>query len=246
MTEASTKLRVGPPSSPSRFNADEFWRRLWDCAWSSLWLAFVVQITGGIALGMASGIWKQMVPSLPPGWSAPAAENIGHWRFVESHTFAWIYGLLFLGQLAAALVPHLQHPRHRRAAAWLLQASRKAGRDWFSLIVGNAFEAFVAVLVWQGVQGFSLSGWVGQILLEWLRPVLRGLFDLTGTGDAAQAVADLVAWYQPNQFKFVFWLFYGAGIGDDLGLPNYKALARWFWRRVRKRFGLAASAECSA
>jgi hypothetical protein len=238
MTEAPTKLRVEPPSSQSRFSADEFWRRLWDCAWSSLWLAVVVQISGSVALGLASGIWKQMVPSLPPGWTAPSAVNIWHWRFVESHGFALIYGLLFLGKMAAALVPHLQHPRHRTVAAWLLRATRKVGHDWFALTVGNAFGAFIAVLVWQFVQGFSLSGFLGQLLLELLRPVLHGLFGLTGTGDAAQAVADLVAWYQANQFKFVFWLFYSAGICDDLGLPNYKAIARWFWQRTRKRLGL--------
>jgi hypothetical protein len=246
MTEAPTKARVEPPTSPSRFRADDFLGQVWDCAWSSLWLAFVVQIAGSIALGMASGIWEQMVPSLPPGWTAPTGVKIGHWRFVERHEFALIYGLLFLGKVAAALVQHLQHPRHRTVAAWLLRATRKLGHDWFALTVGNALGAFIAVLVWQYVQRFSLNGFLGQMLLGLLRPVLHGQYGLTGTGDAAQAVTDLVAWYHANQFKFVFWLFYSAGICDDLGLPNYKAMARWFWWRMRKRMGLGSSVQSTS
>ncbi|MGO8700201.1 MAG: hypothetical protein ACLQVY_21130 [Limisphaerales bacterium] len=32
-----------------------------------------------------------------------------------------------------------------------------------------------------------------------------------------------------------FWILYAAGVFDDLGVPNLKTLARWLWRRWRKK-----------
>ena len=50
----------------------------------------------------------------------------------------------------------------------------------------------------------------------------------------SNSLANLANWYGDNQFKFMFWLFYSAAICDDLGLPNYKALARFLWQRFLK------------
>jgi hypothetical protein len=41
-------------------------------------------------------------------------------------------------------------------------------------------------------------------------------------------------WWSDNQLKFSFWALYIAGICDDLGVPNLKTLARFFWRRWRR------------
>jgi hypothetical protein len=50
------------------------------------------------------------------------------------------------------------------------------------------------------------------------------------------------SWYGDNQMKLNFWIIYLAGAFDDLGVPNYKTLARWAWRRYKKRQWKAAKA----
>ena len=214
----------------------------WNAAWSSLGLAFLMHIFGTIALGIASGCWDEMVPSLPPGWYRPAAPAGDAWHlgFIREHNFALLWALLFAGKFICGLASRSRHPRFRRLAAWMLRASRRLDNQWFSLTAGNAIAAFVSVMIWQFVQGFSFSGWLGNWLLGLVKPVLHTAVSLAGASDATQAVADLLDWYHANQFKFMFWLFYSAGICDDLGLPNYKALTRWAWWRLRRRLGFGS------
>jgi len=38
-----------------------------------------------------------------------------------------------------------------------------------------------------------------------------------------------------NQMKLNFWIIYLAWAFDDMGVPNYKTLARWAWHRYKKR-----------
>ena len=59
----------------------------WNAAWSSLGLAFLMHIFGTIALGIASGCWDEMVPSLPPGWYRPEAPAGDAWHFAYGHYY---------------------------------------------------------------------------------------------------------------------------------------------------------------
>src|SRR5208282_2442979 len=59
-------------------------------------------------------------------------------------------------------------------------------------------------------------------------------------GDSASAsLGDWLSWFNANQMKLTFWMLYLGGAFDDLGVPNFKALARRAWRRMRKRKSMA-------
>lgn len=248
MAEIITKPSSEAPAGPQALTVEKAIEILWECLWGALFLTILVQICGGITLGLAGGVWHKMTPTLPPeltrhivlednptaGWD---------WRFFQHHRFALIYAMLFAGKAVGQLVGYSRNQRHRRVAAWLLRLSRRLSRDWFSLIVGNAFTALVAVFVWQFVQQFSVSGFIGEFIFNLIHPVLDALGSLLLGDGASHTVENLTACYSANQFKFMFWLFYSAAICDDLGLPNYKTLLRWSWRRVRKRLQPAAYAE---
>jgi hypothetical protein len=70
-----------------------------------------------------------------------------------------------------------------------------------------------------------------------------------GLGDAAMGhhrwtgIEAWFKWYGANQMKLNFWFLYLAGICDDVGLPNIKALGRWLWRRWKKRNAATNSTE---
>jgi hypothetical protein len=66
-------------------------------------------------------------------------------------------------------------------------------------------------------------------------PVLQAAIRLAG-GSLPDLVERWFSWYGANQAKFAFWLLYSAALCDDLGLPNYKTLARRPWNRFSKEF----------
>jgi hypothetical protein len=231
-----------PPScpgsaAPARLTCARAFEILWDSAWEALILAFLVQLFGGIAFDIVSGLWAEMTPSLPPLLAhRPTAEAAPGSTFDFSvfhhHRYALLFGLFFIGKSAARLVRHSGKKEHRQA---VVRAQRVFGRvsdEWLSLVVFNAFAAFIAVLLLQVTQQFSWT----QLLWGWLadlcRPLLHALASLLPGGGGLALLGSLIEWYQANQFKFLFWLFYSAAICDDLGLPNYKTLARLLWRRL--------------
>ena len=99
-------------------------------------------------------------------------------------------------------------------------------------MVGNAFTAFVAVMVLEITQHFSTSRWLWELVSQAVHPVLQAV----GARLPAwtNGLASYYNWFNANQLKFTFWLFYAAAICDDLGLPNYKTLIRWLWHRRRQ------------
>ena len=101
-------------------------------------------------------------------------------------------------------------------------------------MVINAFIAFGAVVVVKVTQQFSLTHWLWQSVTDLLRSAIYGMASLFPAG-VESAVKSLTGWYDDNQFKCMFWLFYSAAICDDLGLPNYKTLGRFLWRRLVRR-----------
>jgi hypothetical protein len=217
---------------------------LWDSAWEALVLAFLARILGGIVVGAVGGIWHEMTPSLPPGLGAnplelpqAAIHLAGGW--FRQHLLALLFGVFFVAKIVARLTRGggTQAPRGLHAAVGRI--CHRLSEEWFGLIVMNAFTAFVAVMVLQFTRHFSSVHWGWGVVCAMAQPLLQACSSL-----APGVFAKLTAfydWFGDNQLKFTFWLFYAGAICDDLGLPNYKALARWFWRRVRRRGQSSAS-----
>jgi len=212
---------------------------LWVSAKKALLMAFLVSILGSIAIGILSGICGKMTPSLPPGLEGhPALTSTpAHWwhaskNAIHRHAFAILFLALFVVRSALRLAHYSRDPRQRKAAARALWVTRRISRDWFSLLIKNAFAAFVGVLVLQFVQQFSLTHLLWEAVRNVFSPVLETAIRLVG-GSLPSLVERWFSWYGANQTKFAFWLLYSAALCDDLGLPNYKTLARRASKRVR-------------
>jgi len=211
---------------------------LWVSAKEALVLALVVSVLGTIAIGILNGICGGMVPSLPPGLDDhPALTSTpAHWwhasrNAIHHHSFLVLFLSLFAAKSALRLAHFSRGTYQRRAAARVLWAARHISRHWFSLLVKNAFAAFIGVLVLQVVQRFSLTHFLWEVVGNVFYQVLGSAAGLVGASFSG-LVERWVSWYAANQTKFMFWLLYSAGICDDLGLPNYKTLARRGWRRI--------------
>jgi hypothetical protein len=198
----------------------------------------VVSILGSIAIGILNGICGRMIPSLPPGLDDHAAftSTPAHWwhasrNAIHHHSFVVLFLGLFVAKSALRLAHYARGPVPRKAAARVLWAARRISRHWFSLLVKNAFAAFVGVLVLEAVQRFSLTHFVWEAVGNVFHQVLGAAAGLMGASFSG-LVERWVSWYGVNQTKFMFWLLYSAGVCDDLGLPNYKTLARRGWKRI--------------
>jgi hypothetical protein len=211
---------------------------LWVSAKEALFMAFLVSILGSIAISILRGICGGMTPSLPPGLEGhPALTSVpAHWwhasqNAIHRHAFAILFLVLFVVKAALRMAHYSSNPLQRKAAARTLWATHRISRDWFSFLIKNAFAAFVGVLVLQFVQNFSVAHWLWEAVRNVSFPVLEAAVRLVG-GGLPSLVERWFSWYGANQTKFAFWLLYSAGLCDDLGLPNYKTLAR----RAGKRF----------
>jgi hypothetical protein len=224
------------------------WQSLWDAIWPAVGLWFL----GGVAISVISGICDEMTPSMPPGLEAHSGVSgwVGHWWNVSSsavhqHAFAVLFAVLVGVKSGVQLAHFSSVPSLRLMAARALRAMHRLRHDWFSLLIKNAFGAFVSVLLIQMLQQFSWSHILWGMVMDLLHPVFDWLGHLFG-GVGLGILGRWWDWFGDNQTKFLFWLLYSAGICDDLGLPNYKTLARWGWRRARRYFRERAGAELTA
>ena len=234
-TPTPASLRSNRPTEPLTERLGEI---LWASGKEALILAFLVSILGSIAIGILSSICGQMTPSLPPGLDGhPALTSVpAHWwhasrNALHRHSFAMLFLALFVAKSALRLAHFSRHPRQRHVAALALRATRRFSRDWFSLLIKNAFVAFVAVLVLQCVQNFSLTHLLWGVVSDMAHQALAAMGRLLGWSQPGP-LESWFTWYGANQTKFAFWLFYSAALCDDLGLPNYKTLARRAWNGV--------------
>ena len=211
---------------------------LWGTAKKAFFMTFTVSILGSIAIGILSGICGEMTPSLPPGLDGHGAlaESSGQWwhaskNAIHRHSFALLFLAIFVLKSALAFAHYSKDPGLRKAAARVLWATHRISRDWFGLLIKNAFAAFVGVLVLQFVQNLSLT----HLLWEAVKGIFEAVFKAAGLGVGLSGLfGRWLEWYGDNQTKFSFWLLYSAAICDDLGLPNYKTLARRLWQRAWK------------
>jgi len=207
---------------------------LWESAAEAFGSALVVWFLGGFAFSLAASFAGDMIPSAPPIPGLAAESPEGH------HGAAWHWAKSLRGNayvfLFAAFFAHSLWTRLRRRADGRPETSlgRRLGymlaklrEDWFGLIVGNAIRAWVGALILSVVSGFGLT----QMLWHWAASeIFSGAMDPGGWN----GIGPWVRWYDENQMKLTFWFLYVAGMCDDLGLPNYKTLGRWLWRRWKR------------
>jgi hypothetical protein len=229
-----------PPKRPSQLSSDKLFEILWHCATQAFIMAFTVGILGSIAIGILSGICGDMTPSLPPGLDGdtPLRATASHWwnasrTAIHRHSFAVLWFILFGCKSALALARYSNAPHLRDVAARVLWITHRLSRDWFSLLIKNAFAAFIGVLVLQIVQNLSLTHLLWEAVKSLVQPLCQSAGHLFG-GSLYDLLARWLNWYGDNQTKFSFWLLYSAALCDDLGLPNYKTLARRLWARALK------------
>jgi hypothetical protein len=236
-TPTPASFRSNRPAQPLTGKLGEI---LWVSGKEALFMAFLVSILGCIAIGILSGICGKMTPSLPPGLEGHPALTSGpaHWwhasrNAIHRHSFAILFLALFVVKAALRLAHFSRSPRQRKAAALALRVTRRCSRDWFSLLIKNAFVAFLAVLVLQCVQQFSLTRLLWGAVRDTAYQALEAASRLVGWSHPG-LLERWFSWYGANQTKFAFWLLYSAALCDDLGLPNYKTLARRVWKGVCK------------
>ena len=205
---------------------------LWDSAFKSLYRAFMLMLFGSIALGIAGSIWGEMTPSKGPGINV----SLGDWENMSApfkgHGFSVLWACSFVMVSAFRLAKFLPDARHREFAKRLRKIERKFSENWFQLIVSNAIVAMVTAFVVTLGSQFTWSAllWENAIkpAIAWVFHAVFALVGLRSTG----VIDDWVSWYGENTLKFTFWSIYLGSILDDLGMPNFKTLARRLWHRL--------------
>jgi hypothetical protein len=225
------------PGLPLLLSRDTVATILRESAWNALARAFLVQILVSIAVGFLGGIFREMSPSAPPGFSHGPTSSSGVWHgvgtFVTKNEFWIIFAVLFCIITATRFAHFLRQPKHRKLAAWFLWVHRRISCHWFSLFVTNGITAFIWATIIVAMQQFSWARMFWSVISAMLQPFFQMLAGLI-PGEAI--LERWFSWYAYNQPKFLFWLLYSAAICDDLGLPNYKALIRWGRRRLKRWF----------
>jgi hypothetical protein len=238
MEQLAASQSIKRSHKPARLTLPRVTDILCDSALEALILGFLVVIFGSLVFGFLSSVWRDMTPSLPPGFaSGPKLEAEGPpltFSFLREYKNALIFLVLFCGITAGRLLRYSRSDDQRRAVAWAKRAFRRISNQWFSLIVINAFLTVIAVMIIKFTQQFTLTAFLWHFLGDLITAVIQTFAKLFST-DAVEYSKGLAAWYKVNQPKFLFWLLYTAAICDDLGLPNYKTLGRFLWRRFVKR-----------
>ncbi len=228
MAEPEIKSAANPQAVPPR-NVVE---TIFASATEAFGSAFVLCFLGGIALSIAGSFAGEMVPSLPPGFDRPQAGKADNswWDTAQSGAFGFFFAIFFIHSMWMGF-----RGPEVRAGKRIERILSNLRENWFSLIVGNAIGAWVAVLVLGIVPNFSplhmLWDWVLGLVLPVVRAIALHVFGASNTA----SLSDWFSWFNANQTKLYFWILYLAGAFDDLGVPNIKTLARWVWRRWQKR-----------
>ena len=240
MDSSAQRLPVDErPKLQPLLSADTVVTILWEIAWNSAFRAFIVQIFGSIAVGFLIEVFDEMSPSAPPGFThiGPAVPTWPLWHGVRTliaeNQFWMIFAVLFLITTASRFARYSRKPECRRIAAWFLLVNRRISCHWFHLFIINAFTAWIYAMIIVLVQQFSWTQILWSMISDVFHPVFLMVARLI---PSAGILGRWFSWYGENQSKFLFWLLYSAAICDDLGLPNYKALSRWAWHRLKSYF----------
>ena len=210
-----------------------------DSAIESAVNAFLVLLMGGIALDIVGEVAKEMTPSLPPGFHLKgSALSFGSWTSsIAQHGFLLCSVVFFLPTTClrlARLFRPADETSIKPAATRIQKIGQRLSEGWFGLLVGNAFGAMIAAIVIGWTEQFALTQIVYHTLLDWAVPGIRAVTGWVLGDSTTTAIGSWLSWYGENQLKFTFWFLYVASVCDDLGIPNFKSLARWLYRRLRK------------
>lgn len=220
---------------------------LWRTLWDAFTPAFMILVLGVVAYALVGNIWGRMLPTLPSGGNGSSGvKSIGNpnWHFGAGERFMATYGVVFAVLATGRLLRRSNNHRQRVAGVWLRWATERAAEEWFSLLVVNALVASIMVSIFQVTNQFTPLKMLWQALAGGLQPLLQAVTNLLPAGPTG-AAREWWGWLGANQLKFSFWLFYLGAICDDLGLPNYKALGRWAWRRMKSRIKPSATKEAA-
>lgn len=231
MADSDSKSSVGLEAARAR----GAWEVIVDAAVDSLVSAWLVWVLGGVALSIAGGFAGDMIPTLPPAFSgqqleANPAHGFAWWNVVKRDAFGLFYAIFFLHALWQGFNGEAGAPRGR--VSRILANVRK---DWFSLIVGNAIQAWAAVLVLGIAQQVSVVQIMWHAVADIFMPTLHAIAQFVLGKQGTASLNEWISWYGTNHSKLNFWIIYFGGAFDDMGVPNFKTLFRWTWRRMRKR-----------
>jgi hypothetical protein len=202
--------------------------------------AFFVWLLGGAALSIAGQFAGEMIPSLPPFLAARQplesgnpAHHFAVWESVRSGFFVLLFAIFFVHSMWKGLRGGGEEVGRR--VQGILSKLRE---NWFSLIVTNAIGAWVATLmlsILPSVGNFALAQMFWHSIGGWVASVISGPARFILGPSNTDAVSAWILWYGDNHLKLNFWIIYLGSAFDDLGVPNFKTLARWAWRRWRQR-----------
>jgi hypothetical protein len=232
MTQAESKSAADPQSAALRSAAEVIFASVTEALGS----AILLWMLGGVALGIAGAFASGMVPSLPPGFAAQGTAEAHHsgrhyswWHAVRGGAFVLFFAIFFVHSLWVGFRESAGGRRGRMPR--ILSNFRE---NWFGLVIGNAISAWVAVLVFGIAQNFSpwqiFWHWGWGMVLPFVTEIGHLVFGFAGLS----SLGAWISWYGANQTKLTFWILYLCGAIDDLGIPNFKTLLRWAWRRRQK------------
>jgi hypothetical protein len=228
--------------SAGRVSIDTVVEILWETAASTLLKAFFATIFGSIAFGIVGELCKDMAPSMPPGFShqqkaeAEQSQKPHVWPdLIQKHQFAIVYGAIFIPTVGFRLRNLMYGAPAIAPRSRLSRIGRRLSENWFGLMVGNAFGAMIAAVVLVWVSQFSWLQFLLHMLLGAFLPSLKDIVGWLFGHRMGNALGAWLDWYGDNQLKFTFWVLYIGAICDDIGIPNFKSLGRWAWRKYRTR-----------
>jgi hypothetical protein len=227
--------------APPRPTSGKVVDALWSSAIDALVKTILILVMGNIALGILGGIFSSMTPSMPPflaGSSVSQSHSTSSsmlqkwWSSAHEHQFAIIYAIMFAVYARVRLIAVFCNVSEASVNRTRLQKiSNQLSKDWFRLIIGNAFGALVSAIVLYFVETFTGTRFLFNLLLAAILPSINAVATfLLGSG-IVNFVGGLFSWYGDNQLRFNFWVLYVAAVCDDLGIPNLKTLARFAWSR---------------
>lgn len=236
--------------TPSRLDAGTVSGALWGSAVDAFVKTILVLVMGNIALGILGGIFSEMTPSAPPFLSSdshPAASSnsvsMMHtwWSAAHEHQFGIVYLILFALTAWTRIVA--VSPVVVGGGSTETRFQRIGGelsKNWFRLIVGNAFGALVSAIVIYFVETFTGTRLLVNLLLAAILPAINAIATIIFGSALVNFIGGMFAWYGDNQIRFNFWVLYVAAVCDDLGIPNLKTLARFLWLQWCKRNSVRA------
>jgi len=230
----------------SRVDGGAIGNVLWSSAVDAFVKTILVLVMGNIALGILGGIFSEMMPSAPPFLSSNPHPETGSnsvsimhvwWSAAHEHQFVIVYVILFAltaGTRVLAVFPGAGG-ESSAAETRFQRISGNLSKNWFRLIVGNAFGALISAIVIYFVETFTGTRILVNLLLAATLPATKAIATFLFGSAIVNFVGGVFGWYGDNQIRFNFWILYVAAVCDDLGIPNLKTFARFLWAQWRKR-----------